>query len=109
MSAKAVLVENPKDVAAQAATQEEPGPSPNWVDRLGSLRKHTPMLFHMVWDAAPGIVVSSLAARFIASLLPLAMLAVTGTIIERIHKYTSHQSAAAPLFLVARSARICAG
>jgi ATP-binding cassette subfamily B protein len=45
----------------------------------------------MVWESAPGVVVGSLSARVIASLIPLAMLAVTGTIIEGIHAYTSHQ------------------
>jgi ATP-binding cassette subfamily B protein len=47
----------------------------------------------MVWEAAPRVVVSSLGARVIASLVPLAMLAVTGSIIEGIHAYTSHQKA----------------
>jgi ATP-binding cassette subfamily B protein len=51
------------------------------------------MLFKMVWESAPGAVLSSLGARFAASLLPLAMLAVTGTIVEGIHSYTSHQGA----------------
>jgi ATP-binding cassette subfamily B protein len=47
----------------------------------------------MVWESAPGVVVGSLSARVIASLIPLSMLAVTGTIIEGIHAYTSHQKA----------------
>jgi len=91
MSAKAVLVENPKHSVPEVVP-EETDPSPSWADRLRSLRKHTPMLFRMVWEAAPGVVLGGLGARFIASLLPLAMLAVTGTIIENIHKYTAHQA-----------------
>ena len=91
MSAKAVLVEKPQDFAPEAAV-DEPSPT-QWRERLRCLRKHTPMLFRMVWDAAPAVVVGSLSARLIASLLPLAMLAVTGTIIESIHKFTSQQGA----------------
>ncbi len=62
-------------------------------ERIHALRHNTPMLFRMVWESAPGAVVSSLGARLVASLLPLAMLAVTGTIVESIHSYTSHQGA----------------
>src|SRR5579871_2268483 len=89
MSAKAVLVDN----KAQESVVEsaEPSPAPKWGERITALRTHTPMLFKMVWESAPRVVVASLGARLIASLLPLAMLAVTGTIIEGIHKYTSKQ------------------
>ena len=66
-------------------------PSPKWRERLHALRNNTPLLFRMVWEAAPRVVVGSLGARVIASLVPLAMLAVTGSIIEGIHAYTSHQ------------------
>jgi ATP-binding cassette, subfamily B, bacterial len=68
-------------------------PSPKWRERLQALRSNTPLLFRMVWEAAPRVVVGSLGARVIASLVPLAMLAVTGSIIEGIHAYTSHQKA----------------
>ena len=68
-------------------------PSPKWRERLHALRNNTPLLFRMVWEAAPRVVVGSLGARVIASLVPLAMLAVTGSIIEGIHAYTSHQKA----------------
>ncbi len=91
MSAKAVIVGKSQDAANEVPA--EPLPAPKWRDRMAALRTHTPMLFKMVWDAAPRIVVASLGARFIASLLPLAMLAVTGTIIESIHKYTAHEGA----------------
>ena len=67
--------------------------SPKWRERLRALRNHTPLLFRMVWESAPGIVLGGLGARVIASLLPLAMLAVTGTIVESIHSYTAHQGA----------------
>ncbi len=75
------------------AAVSSPVPSPKWRERLRALRSNTPLLFRMVWESAPRVVVSSLAARVIASLLPLAMLAVTGTIIEGIHAYTAHQKA----------------
>jgi ATP-binding cassette subfamily B protein len=66
-------------------------PDPKWSERMKALRKHTPLLFKMVWDSAPKVVVRSLGARLVASLVPLAMLAVTGTIVENIHTYTSQQ------------------
>ena len=89
MSAKAVLVDNKAHESLVEVA--EPSPAPKWGERIAALRTHTPMLFRMVWESAPRVVVSSLGARFVASLLPLAMLAVTGTIIEGIHKYTSKQ------------------
>jgi ATP-binding cassette subfamily B protein len=68
-------------------------PSPKWRERIHALRNNSPLLFRMVWESAPRVVIGSLGARLIASLVPLAMLAVTGTIIEGIHAYTSHQEA----------------
>ena len=68
-------------------------PAPKWGERMHALRHHTPLIFRMVWESAPGVVVSSVGARLIASLIPLAMLAVTGTIIQNIHAFTSHEKA----------------
>jgi ATP-binding cassette subfamily B protein len=76
----------------QEASPKAAALSPKWRERLLALRKNSPLLFRMVWESAPGVVVGSLSARVIASLIPLAMLAVTGTIIEGIHAYTSHQN-----------------
>jgi ATP-binding cassette subfamily B protein len=84
----AIVEETSEDGPKAAAA-----PSPKWRERLHALRNHTPLLFRMVWESAPRVVVGSLGARLIASLLPLAMLAVTGAIIEGIHSYTSHQKA----------------
>ncbi len=84
-------------------------PSPKWRERLHALRSNTPLLFRMVWESAPRVVVSSLAARVIASLLPLAMLAVTG------HDHRRHSclhrapKGAAALLLVAGGRGIRAG
>ncbi len=47
----------------------------------------------MVWEAAPGIVVSSSVVRVILALIPVAMLAVTRLIIDSIEGYTAHRSA----------------
>jgi ATP-binding cassette, subfamily B, bacterial len=80
------IVEETQEANPKAATL-----SPKWRERLQALRNNSPLLFRMVWESAPGVVVGSLSARVIASLIPLAMLAVTGTIIEGIHAYTSHQ------------------
>jgi ATP-binding cassette, subfamily B, bacterial len=82
------IVEETLEASPKAAA-----PSPKWRERLRALRTNSPLLFKMVWESAPGIVVGSLGARVIASLVPLAMLTVTGTIIEGIHAYTSHQKA----------------
>jgi len=81
------MVEETQEASPKAAAL-----SPKWRERLLALRKNSPLLFRMVWESAPGVVVGSLSARVIASLIPLAMLAVTGTIIEGIHAYTSHQN-----------------
>jgi len=80
------IVEETQEACPKAAAL-----SPKWRERLQALRNNSPLLFRMVWESAPGVVVGSLSARVIASLIPLAMLAVTGTIIEGIHAYTSHQ------------------
>ena len=77
----------------QEASPKAAALSPKWRERLQALRNNSPLLFRMVWESAPGVVVGSLSARVIASLIPLGMLAVTGTIIEGIHAYTSHQKA----------------
>ena len=82
------IVEEGQEASPKAAAL-----SPKWRERLQALRKNSPLLFKMVWESAPGVVVGSLSARVIASLIPLSMLAVTGTIIEGIHAYTSHQKA----------------
>jgi len=81
------IVEETQEACPKAAAL-----SPKWRERLQALRNNSPLLFRMVWESAPGVVVGSLSARVIASLIPLAMLAVTGTIIEGIHAYTSHQN-----------------
>jgi ATP-binding cassette subfamily B protein len=79
--------------AAPASAAENAAPSPKWRERLHALHHHAPLLFKMVWEAAPRVVIASVSARVVASLLPLAMLAVTGAIIQSIHSFTSHEKA----------------
>jgi ATP-binding cassette subfamily B protein len=68
-------------------------PSPKWWERLVALRNNTPLIFQMVWESARGVVVASLAARLVASLIPLLMLGVTKMIIDAIYGLMSHQKA----------------
>ena len=68
------------------------GLQPSWRDRVRGL-KNLPPVLRMVWDSAPTIVGSSLGFRVIAALMPLAMLAVTKSIIDSIVALTSHQKA----------------
>ncbi len=68
------------------------GLQPSWRDRVRGL-KNLPPVLRMVWDSAPAIVGSSLGFRVIAALMPLAMLAVTKSIIDSIVAFTSHQKA----------------
>jgi len=67
-------------------------PVPRWKDRLSALRNTLP-IFKMVWEAAPGMVAANIAVRFVVSLLPLAMLAVTKFIIDSIYNYSAHHTA----------------
>ncbi len=78
---------NSLDTAIGQGTQE---PSPKWRERLKALCSNTPPIVRMVWKSAPRVVVASLSARLAASLIPLAMLAVTKLIIDAI-ALLSHQ------------------
>lgn len=68
--------------------EKPPGRPSTWSDRLSAL-KNIPPLFRIVWEAAPKVVVSSLACRVVAALLPVAMLAVTKVIIDSIYLLSS--------------------
>ena len=80
---------NSVETAIGQGTQE---PSPKWRERLKALCSNTPPIVRMVWKSAPRVVVASLSARLVASLIPLAMLAVTKLIIDAI-ALLSHQHA----------------
>ncbi len=66
-------------------------PKKDWHDRFNSLR-NVPPIFRMVWEAAPGVVASSLACRLTAALMPVAILMVTRRIIDAIYIVTSHKT-----------------
>ena len=72
---------NSVDTAIGQGTKE---PSPKWRERLKALRSNTPPIVRMVWKSAPRVVVASHSARLVASLNPLAMLAVAKPIIDDI-------------------------
>ena len=86
---------NSVETAIGQGTQE---PSPKWRERLKALCSNTPPIIRMVWKSAPRVVVASLSARLAASLIPLAMLAVTKLIIDAIYALLSHQHALAANF-----------
>src|SRR5260370_29013429 len=70
---------------------EAPRPAkPSWHERVRSL-KSLPPIFRRVWDAAPGVVASSVLFRLMAALIPITMLGVTRRIIDSIYGVTSHQ------------------
>lgn len=66
-------------------------PKKDWHDRFHSL-KNVPPIFHMVWEAAPGVVTASLACRVTAAMLPVGMLLVTRRIIDAIYVVTSQHT-----------------
>jgi ATP-binding cassette, subfamily B, bacterial len=86
---------NSVETAIGQGTQE---PSPKWRERLKALCSNTPPIVRMVWKSAPRVVVASLSARLAASLIPLAMLAVTKLIIDAIYALLSHQHALPAIF-----------
>jgi ATP-binding cassette, subfamily B, bacterial len=62
----------------------------SWRKRISSL-KNTPPIFEIVWNAAPGIVTSTLLFRLLAAVIPISLLAVTRRIIDSIYQVTTHQ------------------
>ena len=62
-----------------------------WAERLSALR-NVPAVLKIVWDAGPAVVVFGLAARLVASLLPVVFLWITKLIIDGIVRaVTTHQ------------------
>jgi ATP-binding cassette, subfamily B, bacterial len=66
-------------------------PDQDWRVRIKALSNIPPVL-KMVWESSPTVVSSSLLCRFVAAMVPLAMLAVTRFIIDSINGLTSHRS-----------------
>ncbi|GAC1702932.1 MAG: ABC transporter ATP-binding protein [Candidatus Acidiferrum sp.] len=61
-----------------------------WRERLVAL-KNIPPVFRIVWEAAPKVIVCSVALRLVLALLPLAVLAVTRVIIDDVYAVTTHR------------------
>ena len=70
---------------AQSETQPQRA---NWGERVRAIRR-VPPIFRMVWACAPTVVMLSIVARLIVSVIPLAMLLVTKVIIDAIVQHTS--------------------
>jgi ATP-binding cassette subfamily B protein len=70
---------------------------PDWTERIRSLN-NVPPLFRMIWEAAPLAVASSLLLRFVISLTPVAVLAVTRVIIDSIYALTSRHTVLPKMF-----------
>jgi ATP-binding cassette, subfamily B, bacterial len=64
-------------------------PAPRWRERLQAL-KNIPPVLRMVWEAAPKVIVASVALRVMTALLPLAVLKVTQVIIDDVYNLTAH-------------------
>jgi ATP-binding cassette subfamily B protein len=62
-----------------------------WQERISALR-NVPAVLKIVWESGPGVVVFGLVSRLLAALLPVALLAITRLIIDRIqHAISTHQ------------------
>jgi len=61
----------------------------SWRERLAALRNIPPVL-RLVWDAAPRVVAGGLALRFASALIPLAVLAVSKSIINLVVAQIKH-------------------
>src|SRR5262249_27694825 len=63
--------------------------SRRWRERFRALR-NVPAVLGMLWRAAPAPVSVGILIRIVASLMPLAMLAVTRLIINAIEQHNGH-------------------
>src|ERR1700740_454191 len=78
-------------------SQENSDPTPRWRERVAAL-KNIPPVLGMVWEAAPKVIVSSLACRVLTALLPLAVLEGTSVSINDIVIFRAHPKALPPIF-----------
>src|SRR5580692_5752118 len=62
-----------------------------WRQHINALR-NTPPVFKMVWEAAPGVVASSVLLRILSACIPVALLAVTKVIIDSLYALRSHNT-----------------
>ena len=73
-------------------SQDGTDPTPRWRDRVAAL-KNIPPILHIVWEAAPKVIVSTVVCRVLAALIPLAVLAVTRVIVNDIVDHRNHGAA----------------
>jgi ATP-binding cassette subfamily B protein len=72
-------------------------PTPRWRERVQAL-KNIPPVLRMVWEAAPGVIFSSLSLRIVAALIPLGVIAVTRLIIDDVSNFTAHRGGLPGIF-----------
>jgi ATP-binding cassette, subfamily B, bacterial len=70
----------------------ESKPEAKWMERIKALRKLPPVL-KMVWMCAPSVVLLSMVARVIVSVIPVGLLAVTRIIIDAIDHHIWYHAA----------------
>jgi len=77
---------------SKVMSQDGTDPTPRWRDRVAAL-KNIPPILHIVWEAAPKVIVSTVVCRVLAALIPLAVLAVTRVIVNDIVDHRNHGAA----------------
>src|SRR5258708_17543868 len=66
-----------------------------WRERVSAL-KNLPQVMRLVWRAAPGVVGTGIAVRFMAAMIPLGILAVSKRIIDMVVNTTRTSGASIP-------------
>ena len=72
------------------AMPKKPTPS-GWRERLEALR-NVPPLLRMVWETSPGLSIAVTLLRFVAALLPVAMLWISKLIVDRVVAAVSNRT-----------------
>ena len=78
-----VVTASPNEPVPPAPMDSDQHATPKWRERVAAL-KNIPPVMRMVWDAAPGVITSTLICRTLVALIPLAALAVTRVIVNDI-------------------------
>src|ERR1700728_1172866 len=71
---------------------KNPKPEAKWSERVSALRRVPPVM-KMVWACAPEVVVESIAARLVVSVVPVALLVVTRQVIDTIDRHIWYHTA----------------
>ena len=69
---------------------KKPQPS-GWRERISALR-NVPPLLRMVWETSPWLSVSVIVLRFMAALLPVAMLWISKLIVDQVVATSCHHA-----------------